>query len=277
MEPTTENRPRYEQVKRRIYEILEVAEEGDWPSRIVDVFICAVIIINIVAIILESVPSLREAYRVQFWWIETVTVLLFTVEYALRLWSCTVSPIFSNPITGRIRFAFTFYMLVDFLAILPYYMAVIGFDLRIMRALRLFRIIRLLKIARYSSALQTFGRVLLKSRGELGMAVFSMIILLILSSSLMFFAEREVQPELFSSIPAAMWWGIATLTTVGYGDIYPLTPFGKVLGSIIAVLGVAMFALPAGILGAAFSGELHGDDNREETICPHCGKTITTS
>jgi voltage-gated potassium channel len=165
-------------------------------------------------------------------------------------------------------------MLVDFLAILPYYLVILGVDLRVMRALRLFRIVRLLKIARYSSALQTLGRVLLKSKGELGMCFFAMVVLLILASSLMFYAERDVQPELFSSIPAAMWWGMATLTTVGYGDIYPLTPFGKLLGSFIAVLGVAMFALPAGILGAAFSGELHKDDETVVEICPHCGKTI---
>ena len=234
--------------------MLEVSKDGDRLSRGFDIFICALILSNVLAIILESVPSLRSAYHVQFWWFETIAVLIFTVEYALRLWSCTVSPLYDNPITGRIRFGFTFYMLMDFVAIVPYYLVFFGLDLRVMRILRLFRIIRLLKIARYSSALQTLGRVLLKSKGELGMCIFVMTILLVLASSLMFFAERDVQPDLFSSIPAAMWWGMATLTTVGYGDIYPVTTFGKILGSFIAVLSVAMFALPAGILGAAFSG-----------------------
>jgi len=135
------------------------------------------------------------------------------------------------------------------------------------------RIFRLFKLGRYSSAMKTMARVLRNKKEELGITIFIVLLLLIIASSLMYFVENPVQPEVFSSIPAAMWWGVETLTTVGYGDVIPQTALGKALGMVIAILGIGMFALPAGILGSGFFEEVQSK-RRESEVCPHCGKEI---
>lgn len=198
----------------------------------------------------------------------------FTIEYLLRLWSCTVDSRFRNPVLGRIRFALRPLLIIDLVAILPFYLPIIiPFDLRFLRALRLIRILRMLKMGRYSESLRLFASVLKSKKEELVIAVFVTFILLIVSSSLMYFVENEAQPENFSSIPDAMWWGVATMTTVGYGDVYPVTPVGRFLGAIIAILGIGMFALPAGILASGFVEEIQ--KRRTGHIrCPYCGKNI---
>ncbi|MAE63994.1 MAG: potassium channel protein, partial [Phycisphaeraceae bacterium] len=157
-------------------------------------------------------------------------------------------------------------------AILPFYLPTTAMDARSLRAVRLVRVLRILKLARYSDALRTFGRVFVAQKEPLGLTVFLLMLLLVMSASFMYYAEREAQPEVFSSIPATMWWAVATLSTVGYGDTFPVTEWGRVLGSIIAFLGIGMFALPTGILGAGFIEEYQG--RRESKTCPHCGKQI---
>lgn len=202
---------------------------------------------------------------------------VFTIEYILRLWTCTADDRFRSPIKGRIRFAATPLALVDLMAILPFYLEIImlirALDLRFIRALRLFRLFRLFKMGRYSEALKTLGNVLKQKKEELFITVFAILILLITASSLMYFVEKDAQPEAFSSILAAMWWGVSTLTTVGYGDIYPITAIGKFLGALIALLGIGMFALPAGILASGFAEEMQKKRGKRR-ICPHCGKDI---
>ena len=141
--------------------------------------------------------------------------------------------------------------IIDLLAILPFYLPmIIPLDLRFIRAVRLFRLFRLFKMGRYSKAVFILKKVLKEKKEELVLIIFVIFLLLIIFSSLMYFIEKEAQPEAFSNIPEAMWWGIITLTTVGYGDVYPITPLGKILGALIAFLGIGMFALPAGILGS---------------------------
>ena len=260
--------------KKRIFEILEVATPGDRPSRIFDIFIMTLISLNIIAVILETVESLSSKYMPFFRNFEIFSVVIFTIEYISRIWSCTVNAKFKNPILGRIRFALTPLLIVDLLAILPFYLPmIIPLDLRFLRALRLIRILRMFKMGRYSESLRMFGRVLKAKKEELLIAVFMILILLIISSSLMYFVENEAQPQTFSSIPDAMWWGVTTLTTVGYGDVYPVTPVGKFLGAIIAILGIGMFALPAGILASGFVEEIQ-KRRTKRIICPHCGKDI---
>jgi len=141
--------------------------------------------------------------------------------------------------------------MIDLFAILPFYLPmIIPLDLRFIRAVRLFRLFRLFKLGRYSKALLLLKKVLKEKKEELILIIFVVILLLIIFSSLMYFIEKEAQPEAFSSIPEAMWWGIITLTTVGYGDVYPITPLGKIIGALIAFLGIGIFALPAGILAS---------------------------
>ena len=147
-------------------------------------------------------------------------------------------------------------------------------DLRFIRIMRFFRLFILIKMYRYSKAMKTLGAVLKLKKEELIVAVLTVIGLLIISSSLMYFIENTAQPDAFSSIPASMWWSIATLTTVGYGDIYPITPLGKLLGAVIAVLGIGLFALPAGMLASGFSEEIQYRKEQDSRCCPHCGKEI---
>ena len=164
----------------------------------------------------------------------------------------------------------------DLIAILPFYLPMIMLiDLRFVRVLRLFRLLRVFKLGRYSESLRTLANVLKRKKEELFITIFVVMILLIIASSLMYFIENEAQPEIFSSIPSAMWWGVATLTTVGYGDAYPVTPVGKLLGAVIALLGIGMFALPTGILGSGFVEEMQRKREKRK-ICPNCGKEIET-
>ena len=264
----------YRKAKRRTYEILEKASLNDVASQVFDIFIMSLIALNVVAVILQTVESLSSRYSQFFHVFEVCSIVVFTAEYAMRLWSCTAEQKDPKTIRGRVRFATSPLAMVDLIAILPFYLPMLlPLDLRFIRVVRLFRLFRLFKMARYSEALKTFGNVLRAKKEELFITLFVVFILLIVASSLMYLIENQVQPERFSSIPAAMWWGVATLTTVGYGDIFPVTPLGKVLGAIIALLGIGMFALPAGILGSGFVGEIQ-KKTRSIQVCPHCGKNL---
>lgn len=260
-------------IKRRIFEIIEVASEGDLPSKIFDIFIIILISLNIIAVVLESIKELSYRYESIFWAFETLSVIIFTIEYILRLWTCDIDKKFRG-ITGRIKYAIVPLAIIDLIAILPFYIPmVVRLDLRFMRAIRLLRLLRVLKMGRYSESLKILGNVVRTKKEELIMTTFIILIILTISSSLMYLAENDVQPEVFPNIPSAMWWGIITLTTVGYGDTYPITPVGKLLGAIIAILGIGVFALPAGILCAGFMEEIQ-KKREKKSFCPYCGKRI---
>lgn len=261
-------------IREHVYYFLE---PGDDKGRSVDVAIIVLIFLNIVALILETVESIYSAHQATFALIENVSIAVFSVEYILRIWSCTTNPRYAHPVSGRLRFLVSPLGIIDLLAILPFFLPFFGVDLRFVRTVRLLRIFRIVKLARYSRALRLLGHVVHQRKEELLSIFFVLLTLLIISSSLMFFAEHNVQPEVFSSIPTTMWWGIVTLTTVGYGDAYPITPLGQTIGAIIAVLGIGMFALPAGILGAGFTDELQKmrqSGEGEPTRCHHCGELL---
>ena len=175
---------------------------------------------------------------------------------------------------GRIRFALQPLQIIDLLAILPFYLPFIGIDLRFLRAVQLFRLFRLLKMGRYSQSLTTLTNVIKSKKEELSITLFAGFILLIIASSLIYLVENEAQPEAFHSIPNSMWWGVVTLTTVGYGDVYPKTALGKIIGACIALLGIGLFALPAGIIASGFASEIQKKET-EIKVCPHCGKKIS--
>ncbi len=258
--------------KKRIFEILDLAESGDSISRVWDIFIISLICLNVGAVILETVQSIHAQMVGFFRWFEVISVAVFTVEYVLRLWSVTAEDNYKRPFIGRLKYAFSFLSLVDLFAILPFYLPfLIPIDLRMLRALRLLRIFRILKVGRYSKSIASLGYVLKEKKEELAITAFVVGLLLIVASSLMFYVENPSQPEVFSSIPASMWWGVATLTTVGYGDVYPVTTLGKILGACIAILGVGLFALPAGILAGGFAEALDKKEKEEKTTCPECG------
>lgn len=250
-------------MKRRLYQILEVAREGDRVSRVFDISILGLIALNVLALTLDTVEAIHVRIGNGLEIFELVSVIIFTVEYLVRMWTCTEDPEHSKPFSGRVRYGMKFFLLVDLFAILPFYLPFLipGLDLRFIRSVRLMRIFRVLKIGRYSRTIQTFGRVLKAKTPELVMVGFVLIILLVLSSSMLYYAEHAAQPKAFSSIPATMWWAVATLTTVGYGDVYPVTPWGKFLAAFVAILGIGMFAIPAGILSSGFSEEFKSSRN----------------
>ena len=162
--------------------------------------------------------------------------------------------------------------LIDLLAILPFFLTFISLDLRFIRTLRLFRLFRVFKFVRYSNSLRLFGKVIKHKKEELIVTATIMFVLVILTSSFIYLAEHEAQPDKFTDIPSSMWWAIVTLTTVGYGDVFPVTPLGKIFAAIIAILGIGMFALPTGILGASFVEEIDKMKAKEKASCPHCGE-----
>jgi len=257
-------------IKARIHEIIEKAPEGDILSRIFDIFILSLIVLNVTAVILETVDILYLKYSTFFVNFELFSVAVFSVEYILRLWTCNFDKRFRQPISGRIRFALTPLAIIDLLAVLPFYLAsIFTVDLRFIRVLRMFRILRILKAARYSESIRNIVMVVIRKKEELLMSLFILLIVLIVSSSLVYFVENSAQPEAFSSIPASMWWGIVTLTTIGYGDMYPITPLGRFLGGIIAILGIGMVALPAAVIVSGYF-----EQKKEPRKCPHCGKII---
>ena len=256
--------------RKRIYEILTYSKVNDNMGKAFSIFIVTLISLNVIAIILESVKSIYVLMPELFKSFEYVSVFIFSIEYILRIWSTVENPRYKKLITGRLRFIAAPMSLIDLLAILPFYLPFTGIDLRFLRVLRMMRILRIAKLGRYSQSLQILNRVILSKKEQLICIVFILFLLLIISSALLYDTENEAQPDKFSSIPASMWWAITTLTTVGYGDMCPVTSMGKILAAIIAVLGIGMFALPTGVIGAGFMEEI--TKHPKTTTCEHCGK-----
>ena len=246
-----------EKIRKGLFEILEKDDGDNRLSRRFDLFIMIIIFLNIIAVIMETVASVYIKYEDFFEWFEIISVVVFTLEYVGRIWTCTLIERYRHPIKGRIKFILSPIGLIDLLAILPFYLPfIMNIDGRILRLLRLFRLVRIFKMGRYSTAFQMIANVLNRRKEELLVTLTIVLLVLVLASSLMYYVEHEVQPEAFSSIPATMWWGVATLTTVGYGDVYPITSIGRVLGAFIAIMGVGIFALPAGIIASGFEAEI---------------------
>ena len=270
---TSKGGRRYGRIRRRTFELFEPNLGGRIGYRL-DWAIMLLIVLNVVAVILETVDTLALAYGSFFYWFEVASVIVFSVEYVARVWSAVEKEGYTGPITGRLSFASKPLLVVDLVAILPFYLALGGVntDLRFLRALRLVRLFRLLKLARYSSALQSLGDVFADKKEKLVLAFFMNGLLLVVASSVMYYIEHPQQPEAFSSIPKAFWWGVATLTTVGYGDVHPITPVGQFVGGVIAMLGIGLFALPASILASGFIEQ--ADKEKQEACCPHCGESL---
>ncbi len=263
-------------LKKRIWEILEVERPGDERGRVFDafdIFILALILLNVVAVIVGTVKSVEARFQSQLRWFEVFSVVVFTVEYLARVWSCASQSEYSRPLIGRLRFMLRPVAIIDLLAVLPFYLTFFTADLRFIRALRLFRLLRVAKLGRYSSSMRLFGLVFRNKKEELFVTAMVMMMMIIMSASFMYFAENEAQPDKFPDIPSTVWWAVMTLTTVGYGDVFPITPLGKCLTMVIAILGIGMFALPVGIFGAGFVEEIQ-KQKAVKTICPHCGEDI---
>ncbi|MDB4022077.1 ion transporter [Litorivicinus sp.] len=243
--------------QQRLAEILNKGRFGDGISKSVDLALSVLILLNLVAVCLESVESIEKVYGSQLFIFEMISVSVFAVEYALRLYSAPKrTDLQSDTAMGRrLEYMFSFTGVVDLLALIPSFLQwlIPGADLRWLRALRM---IRLLKLSHYSSALEDLVSAIYEERRAFGAALYLLGIALFLASALIYVAENAVQPDVFSSIPETMWWAIITLTTVGYGDVSPITPLGKLIGALTALMGVCTVALLTGIVGSAFANQL---------------------
>jgi voltage-gated potassium channel len=250
-------------LRRRVYEVLERAEPGDRLSTVVDAFLISLIILSATAIILESISAVYAVYETEFFWFEAFTVGVFTLEYGLRCWSCVEgAPSGAGPWQHRLNYLRSGSALIDFIAVFPFYLMLLGTGGLDMRFLRMFRLLRVLKLTRYSAALNILAQAFRENGRSLAAAFFILLMVMLVAATGMYHFEREAQPEAFSSIPAAMWWAFATLTTVGYGDVTPITAGGRVFGALITVLGLGMVALPTGILASAYTEQLRRRSER---------------
>ena len=255
---------------RKIYEIIEKSEDGGKASLFFNWFLTILILLNLVAIILGSIDSIDNLYSEQLFFFECFSTIFFTVEYIARVWVAQYK--YNNSKRPALRYIFSFMGVIDLLAILPFYLPfVMSINLTYLRILRLFRLLRILKLNRYNNSLDLLVRVLRNEKDNLFLMLFITIILLLFTSSTMYYIENPAQPDKFTNIVATLWWAVATLTTIGYGDVYPITPLGKALGGIIAILGIGLIALPSGII---CSGLIQEAKKNKKPICPHCGKEI---
>ena len=248
----------YDKLQGNVLRILEPAVLGDKASRLWDISLFSLVILNLVAVALESVPGLQSRYGNSFYNFELFSVIVFSIEYIARVWSAPAKKeldVSSSPVKARLRYIFSFYGLIDLVAILPFYIQAFfpGLDLRVLRALRLLRI---LKLNHYNSALDDLFGAIMEEKKSFMTTLYIFSVAFVLSSSLIYYAEHKVQPEAFRSIPDAMYWSIITLTTVGYGDVSPITVFGKSIAAITAIFGVVVVALLTGIVANAFNAQM---------------------
>jgi voltage-gated potassium channel len=258
-------------LRKKLYRILEPSEKGGMMERAFEFILITIIILNILAIVLSSIREFQLEYAAVLHYFEIFSVVFFTVEYVARLYSIVENPKYKHPVNGRLSYSYTAMAIIDLMAFLPFYLAFLPFDLRFLRIFRVMGLFRMFKVARYMHALTMFKRVISQRKEQLVLSFIFILFILVIITTIMFFVEREAQPGKFTSIPATMWWGIATLTTVGYGDMVPITPIGRLLGGMFAITGVGILALPAGILSSGFFEMMHSPKSKKHT-CPHCGK-----
>ncbi len=247
--------------KQRVFEIISKAEDGDVASAVFDWTITILIVLSILSIILESFASLNYRYYTVFRAFETVTVVVFTVEYLLRIW--TADMLYPEAKHPRLKYVFSLMAIIDLLAILPFYLPFISGDfrfLRMMRLFRLFRLLRVLKLGRYFDALQVIVSVIRTSKAQLIMSVVICFFVMLFSAIIMYTVEYPVQPKQFPNVITSLWWAICTLTTVGYGDVYPITAVGRFFAAVISLVGIGIIAIPTGIIAAGFDHVISGEE-----------------
>lgn len=264
-------------MKQRIYHLVEKGSFGSKINLLFDYFIIILIILNVIAIALDTLTGISGQLQKSLKIFEIVSIGIFTIEYLMRLYVSDITHPAKNKVASILKFMVSPFGIIDLLAILPFYIPfIIKVDLRFLRILRLVRFFRVLKISRYNSTLKLIRDVLKEKRAEIGMTFFIAALLLLVSGFVMYSVENPVQPDKFPNIFASLWWAVATLTTVGYGDIYPVTTIGKIISGVVAVLGIGLIALPTGIISAGFIEKINQPKNeKEKNVCPHCGKEIS--
>jgi voltage-gated potassium channel len=247
----------YNKVKKQVHILLHPTEGNTRWDKLLNGFLISLILLNLIALMLETEHSFYEKHKFFFDTFDKTSVAIFSLEYILRLWSCTHDPRYHHWFWGRLKYMVSLEAMIDLLAILPFYLS-------------------RFRLASYMKATKVIVNVFKSRFQELLIAFIMTTGLIIIAACLMYFAEHNKQPEIFKSIPDTLYWAVTTLTTIGYGDMVPKTGIGRLLTGFIAMAGVALFALPAGIITAGFLEEINKSRKTQHIICPHCGKPIET-
>jgi voltage-gated potassium channel len=256
--------------RKRIYEIIEPSQGHDVSSSIFDISIIILILVNIIAVVAASFNSFYETHQEMLTYFEVISIVVFTLEYLLRVGTADYK--YPESKYPHIRFIFSFVAMIDLIAILPFYLPfVTGIDLRFLRILRILRMFRIFKLGRYSESMLIIGRVLKKEKEKLLSTIILTVLMIFIAATIMYYAENSAQPDVYPNILETTWWAIATFTTIWYGDIYSITIIGKICGAVISLLGIMLIALPSGIICSGFMDEL---SKAKKRTCPHCGKEI---
>jgi len=278
----------YHSVKKNVFEIIQPAEKGKLASKLFDLFIMLLILFSIVSVFIMTFNISPEAFRILVR-TEKYSLVIFTCEYFLRIWTADLLYPELKPYRARLSYVCSGMAIIDLIAILPFFLPMfLPMNLMGIRAFRLVRLLRIFKMNRYTNALVSIGEVFRKKAQEIFVSIFLVLILLVIASLLIYYVEHEAQPNKFTNAFSGLWWAVATLTTVGYGDIYPVTVVGRILAAVIAIMGIGMVAVPTSILSAGFieildktnkKKECEGasdDDDKPEPpkYCPHCGKRL---
>ncbi|NCX22141.1 MAG: hypothetical protein EBX17_02945 [Betaproteobacteria bacterium] len=242
--------------RQKVHALVWPSDYGGRLHDYFDTFIMVWVVVSVSAVVLESVASIHYILNLEFIILDTVAVAVFTLEYLLRLYSVVETRGFRHPVAGRLRYAQTGNAIVDLLAVLPFFLEHFLHHLFDLRFLRVFRLLRLLKLTKYTGATATLVIVVKREWPVMAAATFIMLLLVVLTASLGYLFEHEAQPDKFENIPASIYWAVITLASVGYGDISPVTPVGRLMTIILALLGIGIFAIPAALLSSAFSDQL---------------------
>ncbi|MFC6197910.1 ion transporter [Ponticaulis profundi] len=253
--------------RARLYRAFEPGQNDRDRLSTVNRLLVALVLLSFILLALETEPALGKQGIQIIRWINTFVVIVFAVEYAVRLWIAPENPKYRGK-SGRFRYACSFYAIADLAAFLPELLLMVFLtdqvDPRMLAILKAFRLFRLFKLARYVPAFDLLGEALRKAGGQLLTSLLLALALVYISAIALYLIEGEIQPEAFGSIPRAIWWAIATLTTVGYGDVYPVTPFGRLAASAIALAGIGVVALPAGVFASAFTDVIREEAERKK-------------
>ncbi|MBK6265765.1 ion transporter [Marivirga sp. S37H4] len=260
-------------IKTKIYRAVEKGSHGRRMNVVFDYIIMSLILLSVISIILESVPEINSKFGYQLRIFNIFSIVVFSIEYLMRLYVSDLTHPSTTRFKSYLKFMFSLQGLIDLMALIPFYLPMlIKIDLRFLRVLRLTRFLRVLKVNRYNNSLNLIGAVIKEKKPELLVTGFVTFLVLLFASFIMYYVEGEKQPEAFPNILATFWWAIATLTTVGYGDVYPVTGWGKFISGIIAILGIGIVALPTGLISAGFMDKI--GKTKQSNECPHCGKDI---
>ena len=259
---------RYDRIKTRVNMILNTYPNEERTARVVRYFLAIFILTNTIAVVISTIPDLPLSFRNQLFVIISVCLSIFAIEYILRLWSCTHNPTLLGRVKDRLRYATGIYMVIDLISIIPIlFPFVFPRDYALLHIFRLLSIFKLVRYTHHSDALELLQRVVFKKREIISILVIFLVFEILFSSKIMYLVENAAQPDKFSSIPAAMWWAAMTITTVGYGDIYPITSLGQTITGMVTIGGVLLLALPSAILAAGFMEERQ----KEQTGHNHYG------